>query len=297
MEKSEANLAKVRAQWAKEAEEWAKFVQQMKRKYEGTITSLKRKMTTLENEVAKQAKDIKADREHCYDLIAQIEEEMQQLQNQHLHDTQVLEARDQQVGRLLREKELRQVVSLLSILATHPYNTRSKGELIMSNQKLDASSIDPSREVEELDVNSMKEEMYKLKQQMAEMYQAWAKGQPLPAYPVNPAFIPPLTQSQEHPTVDSSAGFPIYHHYQGTTSQTPQAPQPKPVPYPPPPATPVFVAPPPATIHRSSSEPLFRAHENQYYPLKPTFKALEPYSYTPRFDLPVEAEKLSKNPE
>ncbi|XP_070005400.1 uncharacterized protein [Nicotiana sylvestris] len=104
LEKSEANLAKVGAQWAKKAEERAKFVQQMKRKYEGTITSLKRKMTTLENEVAKKAKDFKADREHCYDLMAQMEEEMQQLQNRHLYDTQVLEAQNQQVGRLLQEK-------------------------------------------------------------------------------------------------------------------------------------------------------------------------------------------------
>ncbi|XP_070013508.1 uncharacterized protein [Nicotiana sylvestris] len=90
-------------------------------------------------------------------------------------------------------------------------------------------------------------------------------------------------------------GFPIYHHYQSTTFQTPQAPPPKPVLYPPPPATPIFVAPPPATIHLSSSEPLFQAHDNQYYPHEPTFKAPEPYSYTPRFDLPVEAEKPSKN--
>ncbi|XP_075099735.1 uncharacterized protein LOC142176355 isoform X2 [Nicotiana tabacum] len=77
LEKSEANLPKFRAQWEKEAEEREKFVQQMKRKYEGTITSLKRKMTTLENEAAKQAKDFKADREHYYDFMAQVEEEMQ----------------------------------------------------------------------------------------------------------------------------------------------------------------------------------------------------------------------------
>ncbi|XP_070025353.1 uncharacterized protein [Nicotiana sylvestris] len=165
----------------------------------------------------------------------------------------------------------------------------------MSNQELDASSIDPSIEVEYLDVNSMKEEMYKLKQQMAEMYQAWAKGQPPPAYPTNPAFIPPLTQTQEHPTVDSPARFPIYHHYQGTTSQTPQAPPPKPVPYYPPPITPVFVASPSATLHQSSSKPVFQAQDNQYYPPEPTFKASE--VYTPHFDLPAEAEKPSKNPE
>nr|XP_009773452.1 PREDICTED: leucine-rich repeat extensin-like protein 2 [Nicotiana sylvestris] len=113
----------------------------------------------------------------------------------------------------------------------------------MANQELDASVINPSREVEESEVNLMKEEMYKLKQQMAEMYQAWAKGQPPPAYPTNPAFIPPLAQSQDHPATYSSSSFPIYQHYQSTTSQTPPAPPPKPVPYPPPPATPVFVVP------------------------------------------------------
>nr|XP_016463662.1 PREDICTED: pollen-specific leucine-rich repeat extensin-like protein 2 [Nicotiana tabacum] len=165
----------------------------------------------------------------------------------------------------------------------------------MSSKELDASVIDPSREVEELDVSSMKEDMYKLKQQMAEMYQSWSKGQPPPAYPTNPAFIPPLTQTQEHPTVDSSAGFPIYHHYQGTTSQTPQAPPPKPGPYPPPPITPIFIISPSATLHQSSSEPVFQAQDNQYYPPEPTFKALE--VYTPRFDLPAEAEKPSENPE
>ncbi|XP_019236991.1 PREDICTED: uncharacterized protein LOC109217219 [Nicotiana attenuata] len=93
LEKSEASLEKIRAQWAKKAEERAQFVQQMKRNYGGTITSLRRKVTTLENKAAMQAKDFKADREHCYDLMAQMEEEIQHLQNQHLHDSQVLEAR------------------------------------------------------------------------------------------------------------------------------------------------------------------------------------------------------------
>ena len=77
LEKSKASLAKVRTQLAKNAEGRAQFVHQMKRKYEGTITNLKRKLTTLENEVAKQAKDFKADRGHCYVLMAQMEEEMQ----------------------------------------------------------------------------------------------------------------------------------------------------------------------------------------------------------------------------
>nr|XP_016513444.1 PREDICTED: tropomyosin alpha-1 chain-like [Nicotiana tabacum] len=70
------------------------FVRQLKRKYEGTVTDLKRKLTTLENKAAKQARNFKAEREHCYALMSQMEEDMQQLQNQNHHDTQVLEARN-----------------------------------------------------------------------------------------------------------------------------------------------------------------------------------------------------------
>ncbi|XP_070013837.1 uncharacterized protein [Nicotiana sylvestris] len=276
LNKAEGELARARTKLAKNAEERECLVKQLKEKYDNEVVGLKKRVTICENKMIKQAQDFKAEREHCYAAMAQLERDLQQLQEQN---------------------HFRQVVSLIGILETHPYNTRSKNKLIMANQELDASVIDPSREVEELDVNLMKEEMYKLKQQMAKMYQAWAKGQPPPAYPANPAFILPLAQSQETPTTDSSPSFPIYQHYQSTTSQTPPAPPPKPVPYPPPPATPVFVAPPPATLYRSSSEPLFQAHDNQYYPPDPTFKAPEPYSYTPRFDLPVEAEKPSKNPE
>ncbi|XP_070029917.1 uncharacterized protein [Nicotiana sylvestris] len=143
----------------------------------------------------------------------------------------------------------------------------------------------------------MKEEMYKLKQQMAEMYQAWAKGQPPSAYPANPTFTPPPAQPQDHPATDLSPSFPIYQHYRGTTSHTPQSPPPKRIPYPPLPVTLVFVAPPPATLHKYPSEPIFQAQDNQYYPSEPTFKAPETHSYTPRFDFPVEADKPSKNPE
>jgi len=103
LEKSEASLAKVRAQLAENAEGRAEFVRQMKRKYEGTIANLKRKLITLENEADKQARNFKADREHCYALMAQMDEDMQQLRNQNHHDTQVLEARNQQIGRLLQE--------------------------------------------------------------------------------------------------------------------------------------------------------------------------------------------------
>uniref|UniRef100_A0A1S3XY60 Leucine-rich repeat extensin-like protein 5 n=1 Tax=Nicotiana tabacum TaxID=4097 RepID=A0A1S3XY60_TOBAC len=115
---------------------------------------------------------------------------------------------------------------------------------------------------------------------MAEMYQAWSTGQLPPSYPNNPA--PSMIQTQDNITTELSPSFPIYQHYRGTTSQTPQSPPPKPVPYLPPPMTPVFVAPPPATFHKSPSEPTFQAQDNQYYPPEPTFKASEINSTAPR---------------
>lgn len=111
------------------------------------------------------------------------------------------------------------MVSLIGILATHSYNTRSKNKLIMANQELETSIVDPSKEVEESKVN-LRDELYKLKQQMAEMYQAWAKGHPPPVYLANPAFIPPLAQPQEPPTVNSSPAFPLYQQCHNTTSHT-----------------------------------------------------------------------------
>nr|XP_016477451.1 PREDICTED: proline-rich extensin-like protein EPR1 [Nicotiana tabacum] len=130
----------------------------------------------------------------------------------------------------------------------------------------------------------MKEEMRKLKQQMAEMHQAWSQGHPTPVYPANPSYIPPLVQVQEPPTANSSPAFPYYIQGYGTTSYAPQPPPPKQ--NPPPPIAPIFVAPPPATLQRSSKEPLFQTHDDQYYPPKPTFKAPEPYTYTPHFSDP-----------
>jgi len=153
--------------------------------------------------------------------------------------------------------------------------------------------VDTSVEIEELDVYKMKEEMLKLKQQMAEMYQAWSKGQSPPAYPTNPIFTQPLAQSQDYPATDP--GFPIYQHYHVTTSHMPQAPPPKSIPYPPPPITPAFVASPPAALHKSPSEPVFQAQDNQYYPPELTFKAPETYPYDPHSDLPGKTKKPARN--
>nr|XP_009774690.1 PREDICTED: tropomyosin-1-like [Nicotiana sylvestris]XP_016487725.1 PREDICTED: tropomyosin-1-like [Nicotiana tabacum] len=104
LEKTEGELAKAREKLSRNAEERASFVQQLKEKYNKGITGLKEKLNTLENEMAKQTKNFKAEREHCYALMSQLEENLQQLQEQNHTSTQVLEARSKQIGRLLQEK-------------------------------------------------------------------------------------------------------------------------------------------------------------------------------------------------
>jgi len=52
----------------------------------------------------KQAKDFKIEREHCYMALAQLEIDLQQLQEQNHVAKQTLEARAQQIGRLLQGK-------------------------------------------------------------------------------------------------------------------------------------------------------------------------------------------------
>ncbi|XP_070037187.1 uncharacterized protein [Nicotiana tomentosiformis] len=174
----------------------------------------------------------------------------------------------------------------------------------MTSKELDTGVVDPPREVVESE-SELKEEVYRLKHQMAEMYQAWVRGHPPPSFPANysenPAFIPPLSQAQDPITIDLSPqhapGFTPYHHYPGTSSQTFHAPPAKTTAYPAPTSAPVFVAPPRATLHRSSSEPAFQAPDTQYYVPEPTFKVADPYSHAPRFEPLVETEKPSRNVE
>ncbi|XP_070013309.1 uncharacterized protein [Nicotiana sylvestris] len=76
-EKAEDELARTQEKLAKNVEERVKFVQQLKGKYDKEVTSLKKTLTTLENEMAQQTKNFKAEKEHCYALMSQLEEGMQ----------------------------------------------------------------------------------------------------------------------------------------------------------------------------------------------------------------------------
>ncbi|XP_070030078.1 uncharacterized protein [Nicotiana sylvestris] len=77
LQKTEADLANARAKLAKDAGGGGSFVRQLKEKYDKGMVIIKEKVNVLENEMAKQARDFKAEREHCYALIARIERDLQ----------------------------------------------------------------------------------------------------------------------------------------------------------------------------------------------------------------------------
>ncbi|XP_070010842.1 uncharacterized protein [Nicotiana sylvestris] len=104
LKKSERAVAQLRAQWAKKTKERKQYLQQVKKEYEKTIAKLKGKMTTLEDKAAKQVEAYEIESGHCYDLLARMEDEIWQLQRQHLQDSQVLGGRSDQIRRLLIEK-------------------------------------------------------------------------------------------------------------------------------------------------------------------------------------------------
>ena len=104
LNKAEGKLARARTKLAKNAEERARLVKQLKEKYDNEVVGLKKRVTIFENKMIKQAKDFKAEREHCYAAMTQLERDLQQLQEQNHVAEQTLEARAQQIGRLLQEK-------------------------------------------------------------------------------------------------------------------------------------------------------------------------------------------------
>ncbi|XP_070010927.1 uncharacterized protein [Nicotiana sylvestris] len=128
------------------------------------------------------------------------------------------------------------------------YQTRSKGPVL----KIMTSS-DQSVEDERTENQMLKEEMDKMRREIKEMQLALAGVQKVPNPPVIPTLPPGHTP--EYPPLGPSMSFPSHQYYQGRNAYDSQASQPNQ--NPPPPNVPVFVAPPPATLQRSSSELLF----------------------------------------
>ncbi|XP_019227723.1 PREDICTED: extensin-like [Nicotiana attenuata] len=90
------------------------------------------------------------------------------------------------------------------------------------------------------------------------------------------------TESTALPTAADISPTTFSHSTRKTTS------------YPAPYATHVFVAPPPVTFSRPSSETVFKVPDAQHYAPEPTFIVSDPYSYAPNFEPPGETEKPAK---
>ncbi|XP_070020014.1 uncharacterized protein [Nicotiana sylvestris] len=104
LNKAENELAKAKKKLAKNADERVRLVKQLRERYDDEVAGLKKRVIAMENKMIKQAKDFKVEREHCYTALAQLEIDLQQLQEQNYAAEQTLRARAQQIGRLLQEK-------------------------------------------------------------------------------------------------------------------------------------------------------------------------------------------------
>ncbi|XP_070029233.1 uncharacterized protein [Nicotiana sylvestris] len=104
LNKAEGEQDRTPTKLAKNAKERKRLVKQLKEKYDNEVVGLKKRVTIFENKMIKQAKNFKAERKHCYAAMSQLERDLQQLQEQHHVAEQTLEARAQQIGRLLQEK-------------------------------------------------------------------------------------------------------------------------------------------------------------------------------------------------
>ncbi|KAF3672956.1 hypothetical protein FXO37_07248 [Capsicum annuum] len=154
-----------------------------------------------------------------------------------------------------------------STLASHPYFTRSKAKLAMASWEIKNSLIDPNQDPRK-ESSECNDEVLRLRQQLIDLHRAWSSSMPPPPLPEDLGNIPncpPLSQSV-------------------------------------PPVTPVFVAPPPSeaptyvvrlimVLPRSTSEPVLKVSDNQYYATEPTLRINEPYGYTQPPVFPFDTEK------
>ncbi|KAM3304497.1 hypothetical protein P3S67_011363 [Capsicum chacoense] len=89
-------------------------------------------------------------------------------------------------------------------LAGPPYQTKFKEALVVSNKDIESGTMDESKSQE---IESLKEENLRLRQQMIEMYRAWASGMPPPPFPTfepaNTLSLLPKLQSQFPTVVDA----------------------------------------------------------------------------------------------
>ncbi|XP_070047519.1 uncharacterized protein [Nicotiana tomentosiformis] len=149
------------------------------------------------------------------------------------------------------------------------------------------------------------EEVRVLKQQLAEMYQAWVNGQEPPSLPIglsdnlhnvsvanqvpisitsNPLYQPRFSPSINLPTIPSTS-----------IPRPPTAPlrnDPPCVPI-----VPTSTVPQPTLAQKSNNDPQLNAHDSQHYSPELAFKIPDSYKHTPQNVFPIVIEKPDKNME
>ncbi|KAM3236887.1 hypothetical protein P3L10_011916 [Capsicum annuum] len=172
-----------------------------------------------------------------------------------------------------------------------PYHTKSKEGLVVSNKDIKSGTMNETKNQE---IESLKKENLRLRQQMMEMYQAWASGLPPPSFPtfdpVNTSSLSPKLQSQFPTVVDAPqhASKSIPRQMDLNTSTTfPLAPQHKPATF----TTPHVVC---DLVAQSSTGTSTLAHPTVvrlHAASKPIFNTLGNHCYTPEL-----AFKLTRPP-
>ncbi|KAM3340032.1 hypothetical protein P3S68_029902 [Capsicum galapagoense] len=175
-----------------------------------------------------------------------------------------------------------------------PYHTKSKEGLVESNKDIESGTMDETKSQE---IESLKKENLRLRQQMMEMYRTWASGLPPPPFPTfdpaNTLSLPPKSQSQFSTVIDApqhaSESVPRQIHLNTSTTLS-LAPQYKSTTFIAPHTVYAFVAQPSTktstldinptiVLPQSTSKSTFNTFGNHCYTLEPTVKL----SRSPKF--------------
>ncbi|KAM3239304.1 hypothetical protein P3L10_014338 [Capsicum annuum] len=189
-----------------------------------------------------------------------------------------------------------------------PYHTKSKKGLVVSNKDIESGIIDETKSQE---MESLKEENLRLRQQMIGMFRAWASGFPPPPFPTfnlaNTLSIPPKSQSQFPTVVDApqhtSESIPRQMHPNTSTTLS-LSPQYKSTIFTAPHTVCAFVAQPfnkastlsinpTIALSQFTSDSTFNTVDDHWYTLEPTVKLSEPPKFlTKKPRMPKEPEKM-----
>ncbi|XP_070015651.1 uncharacterized protein [Nicotiana sylvestris] len=130
---SENIIAGLEAHWARRTEKCNRHLRQLERDQERTIANLKEKV----ERASEQTRTLGAENRHCHKLLAQMEVEIQQWQNQCLQDSRVMTARNVQIEHLLKEKR-----------QTRGKNPKTTPKLEKGEKKASTVKVEPEEKVE-----------------------------------------------------------------------------------------------------------------------------------------------------